>query len=560
MRLAIVGGGPTALYLFKRLLEGSETELSVDIFERSDHLGCGMPYGQQGAADEHITNVSGNEIPELMTDVADWVKSVPKDTLDKYNIDAGRFNDYKVLPRLLFGQYLCDQFGLLQKRAKEAGLEVNVYYRTRVDNIKDLPKLQQVQIILSDEQQITFDKAIICTGHLWPKQFEDDVPGWFDSPYPPEKIAIKLNHTVAIRGASLTAVDAIRTLARHNGEFTKDEDGKLSYEIHPGSENFRIVLHTRNGLLPAVRFHLEDSHLGKDTVLQPEIIRQQRQLNAGFLPLDFVFEENFKKGIREHDPGCYEEIKGLSMEEFVERVMQAREDYDPFELLKTEYREAERSIEKRKSIYWKEQLAILSFAMNYPAKYFSAEDRLRLEKTLMPLISLVIAFIPQSSAETLMALHDAGRLSMKVVAEDDEPKPGTEGGADYADVHYPLFIDCVGQPHLAFDEIPFPGLRENQTISPARLRFRDADAGQELLDEGNERVSLDRDNNYYLKVPGLAINDQFQPLDLYDALNDRIYIMAVPFIGGYNPDYSGLDFSEAASKIVVDALLTQRPA
>lgn len=49
------------------------------------------------------------------------------------------------------------------------------------------------------------------------------------------------------------------------------------------------------------------------------------------------------------------------------------------------------------------------------------------------------------------------------------------------------------------------------------------------------------------KSDDLAIND-----------NDRIYIMAVPYIGGYNPDYSGLDFSEAAFAAIVKTLLPKR--
>lgn len=32
-------------------------------------------------------------------------------------------------------------------------------------------------------------------------------------------------------------------------------------------------------------------------------------------------------------------------------------------------------------------------------------------------------------------------------------------------------------------------------------------------------------------------------------------MMAVPYIGGYNPDYSGLNFSEEASATIVKALL-----
>jgi hypothetical protein len=358
---------------------------------------------------------------------------------------------------------------------------------------------------------------------------------------------------VAIRGASLTAVDAVRTLARHNGRFEKDEKGLLHFFANAESPDFRIVLHTRNGFLPAVRFHLEDSHLGKDSGLSPDKVAANRSANNGFLSLDYVFEENFKAGIREHDPECYRQIKEMSMEEFVSHRMSLREESDPFDMLKAEYAEAERSIARHRSVYWKEQLAILSFTMNYPAKYFSAEDWLRLEQTLMPLISVVIAFIPQSSAEMLMALHEAGRLTMVTVGENSEPVPGRDGGVDYAGLHYPLFIDCIGQPHLNFQAIPFDGLKKSG--SPARLRFLDADKGQQLSSIHDKRIFTDKDGSYYLTVPGLAINDSFQLMDTYNGLNDRIYVMAVPFIGGFNPDYSGLDFGEAAAEKVAQALL-----
>ena len=85
---------------------------------------------------------------------------------------------------------------------------------------------------------------------------------------------------------------------------------------------------------------------------------------------------------------------------------------DPFDLFKGEYIEAEKSIKRKESVYWKEMLATLSFAMNYPAKYFSAEDMLRLQKTLQPLISIVIAFVPQTSVKEMLALHNAGLLEL----------------------------------------------------------------------------------------------------------------------------------------------------
>lgn len=564
LKVAIIGGGPSGLFMFKRLTESGLQNLSVNVYEKGDCLGAGMPYSHAGAADEHVTNVSGNEIPQLPTTVSDWIKSVPKDTLDKYHIDPSRFNEYKVLPRLLFGQYLSHQFNLLLKQAKGAGIETAVHYNSPVADIRDNPEQEMVSVILANGNEIMYDRVIICSGHLWPKKHEGKVTNWFDSPYPPKKISQHANYPVAIRGASLTAIDAVRTLARHNGEFVKDDKGILHFIPAAESPDFRVVLHSRNGLLPAVRFHLEDTHLGKDTVLDEATIRQQMNENDGFLPLDFVFEHNFKDGIRENDPAFYQKIKDMRMEAFVKFIMDGREQRDPFELLKAEYAEAERSIKQHKSVYWKEMLAILSFAMNYPAKHFSAEDMLRLQKTLMPLISVVIAFVPQSSAETLMALYDAGKLSMVTVGEDSEVEPDENGGAVYHytdedgkrhEAYYKLFVDSIGQPHLSFSQLPFPGLRDSRTISPARLRFRDPKHGQALMAQGNPDIVTGSDGQFYLTVPGLAINDHFQPLDSYNALNDRIYIMAVPFIGGYNPDYSGLDFSEAASKIILNSLL-----
>lgn len=561
-RIAILGGGPSGLFMFKRLVESKRTDISITIFERKNRLGAGMPYSIDGANDEHITNVSGNEIPILVTSLADWVKTVSKDTLDKFHIDPKRFNEYKVLPRLLFGQYLTAQFDLLQKQAKETGIEYDVRYNSIVTDIIDQPEKEQVVVVIDNEEKIEFDNIIICTGHNWPHQHEGKVPNYFDSPYPPVKLALQLNHPVAIKGSSLTAVDAVRTLARHNGAFSKDKNGILSYQLYNGSPDFKLVLHTRNGMLPAVRFHLEDSHLSNDALLSKEEIAVHIKGNNGFLSLDYIFEKDFKAPILIKEPEFHERIKNMGMEEFVTHMMELRENLNPFQLLKAEYAEAEKSIKQKRSVYWKEMLGVLSFALNYPAKHLSAEDMQRLQKTLTPLISIVIAYIPQSSSEELLALHQAGVLSLIPVGDDSKVEAVAEGGATYhytdengkeKVVHFDTYIDCVGQPHLAFEQFPFKSLLSEKTISPARLKFASAAEGQKAIDDGKD-VILDNHGDYYLKVSGISINDHFQIVDAYGAFNNRIYIMAVPYIGGYNPDYSGLDFSEEASSAIIERL------
>jgi uncharacterized NAD(P)/FAD-binding protein YdhS len=562
-RIAILGGGPSGLFMFKRFLEATSTKIAITIFEKKNNLGAGMPYSAEGANDEHITNVSGNEIPDLVIPLADWIKTVPKDTLDKYHIYVDRFNEYKVLPRLLFGQYLKAQFGMLLKQAKERGIDVEVHYNSAATDVIDYPEQELVLVEINNGQKFEFDHVIICSGHSWPITNEGKVPNYFDSPYPPAKLRLKLNHTVAITGSSLTAIDAVKTLARYNGTFEKDKHGRLFYQLGDDSPDFRLVMHSRTGMLPAVRFHLKDSHLGNKPLAGENEVKAHIAANGGFLSLDYIFEKDFKEPIREVDPGFYKQVKDMQLEDFVAFIMQYREDEDPFQLLKAEYAEAEESIKKRQSVYWKEMLGVLSFALNYPAKHLSAEDMQRLQKTLMPLIAIVIAYTPQSSADELIALHNAGVLQLIEVGDDSKVEAAPEGGATYhytdragkgQSVYFNTYVNCIGQPHLTYDGFPFKSLRDKHTITQARLKFRSAEAGSKALADGKD-VTQDQHGNYYLKVSGVAINDVFQIVDAYGALNERIYIMAVPYIGGYNPDYSGLDFCQQASAIIIKSLL-----
>lgn len=155
----------------------------------------------------------------------------------------------------------------------------------------------------------------------------------------------------------------------------------------------------------------------------------------------------------------------MKIEDFVAEMMKLREELDPFQLLEAEYVQAAKSIKRKESIYWKEMLGVLSFAMNYPAKYLSAEDMQRLQHSLLPLISIVIAYVPQSSCEELLALHEAGVLEMISVGDKGEVVPDLEkGGIVYhfedetgreQAKYYQTYVDCVGQPHLNYLQFPF---------------------------------------------------------------------------------------------------------
>ncbi len=563
-RIAILGGGPSGLFMYKRLVEANRQDFEIHIFERKGQLGLGMPYSEEGACDEHITNVSDNEIPQMVSSIEEWVKIAPASLLQRFNINPHNFNEYKVLPRLFFGNYLNAQFSLLQAKAEKAGISTIIHPESNVKDLIDKPGFDEVWVDVSGKGIIKFEVVIVCTGHHWPVKHEGKVSGYYDAPYPPAKLAMKLNHPVAIKGSSLTAIDAIRTLSRHNGVYEEAKDGVLSYHLARESSGFRMMMHSRSGLLPAIRFHLEDSHLMNDALLSEEDIAAHRVQNEGFLSLDFIFEKNFKEMFRDKDPAFHQYIQNMTIEEFVDAMMELRERLDPFQLFRAEYAEAEKSIKRKESVYWKEMLAVLSFAMNYPAKHLSAEDMLRLQKVLMPLISIVIAFAPQSSSRELLALHEAGVLDLVAVGAESTIEPMDEGGVTYhytdeagkdQAVYYQTFINCVGQPHLSFDQFPFKSLVNDGTLSPASLKFRSAKCAKEWMSSGDEKMILEANGEYRLKVPGVTINDVFQVVDSYGAFNPRIYIMAVPYIGGFNPDYSGLDFCEAASAKIIESLI-----
>ncbi|MEO7522685.1 MAG: FAD/NAD(P)-binding protein, partial [Ferruginibacter sp.] len=551
----------------KRLVESKNPLLDITIFEKKDEPGPGMPYSDEGACREHVTNVSDNEIPSIISHMKEWINTASPELLNTFDMKPATFNEYKVVPRLFFGEYLSAQFKLLLNIANQSGIVTNLIRNTSVTNMEDNPEEKKVKVYTGNDSGYEFDLVVICTGHTWPKKHEGEVEGWFDSPYPPSKLNIKTNYPVAIRGASLTALDAVKTLARQNGTFIKNEDHSLTYIPAEDSIDFKLVLHSIHGLLPGIRFHLEDPHLSVVSEFTEEEANKIMEANEGFIPLDYMFKRNFIEPLRLQKPAFYEQVKDMDLESLVTYLMDLRLRLDAFVLFKAEYAEAEKSIKRHQSVYWKEMLATLSYALNYPAKHMSAEDMLRLKKILMPLISIVIAFVPQSSCRELIALYDAGVLDIISVDHESKVEPGETGGAIYThksaageqqDRKYKMFIDAIGQAPVMYEHFPFEGLKRKGTVSEAFFKFKNAEAAEKESSLGNKQVIQITEEDFYLKVPGININDHFQVLDKFGAYNNRIYVMAVPLIAGLNPDYSGLDFCETASGTIVKSMFNEK--
>lgn len=558
--IGIIGGGPAALFVVKHLVSENIYPQTLYIFEKGKRLGAGMPYSQEGAAKEHVANVSSNELPELPETFSAFIQRKPyphhPDFSDYHNI-----NEYKVIPRLILGDYLEEQFKILLNTARKMGVEVKVCTETTVTDIRKKNNL--FEIVTDNDQTYSCSAAIICTGHHWPKKFEGNTSGWYDSPYPPSKFSGPTNYPIAIRGTSLTAVDAVKTLARLNGTFS-EENNEVIYTLHEGSSDFSLTLFSKRGYLPALRFHSEGSAFSEGWIMSQEEIYDYKEKNGGFVDLNYVFERNFKQPLRKKNEKFYNEIKDLTIEQFVEKMLSLRDELDSFELFKAEYYEAQKSIERHQTIAWKETLAAFSYAINYPAKHFSAEDMIRMKKTLLPLISVIIASLPQSSYREIIALYNKGLINLVSVDDESHVEPHLEEGAVYyytdhhsgdeKSDHYRMYIDAIGQQPVQFNDIPFSTLREEGLISSGYLKFKDTHTGMIQFEEDNRKILKMDSENYYLRVDGLNINDYFQALDYYGKATENLFIMAVPYIAGLNPDYSGLDFCDTAGKRVATSL------
>lgn len=561
--IALIGGGPAALFVVKHLMAEKIYPKELYIFEKSENLGSGMPYSHYGANFEHVANVSANELPELPQSFTDFVtKKDLKDYPDFVNKAGESINEYQVIPRLLLGNYLEDQFHHLLKTAGKHGVSIKVFKNTKVVDI-DRKNDDFFNVITESGDINKVSKVIICTGHQWSSENEIRSKGWYDSPYPPSKFNIASNHSVAIRGTSLTAVDAVKTLARLNGKYV-EENGGLKYLINEENKNFSITLFSKRGFLPALRFHSEGSPYSEGWIMSHDEIYEYKQKHNGFVDLDYVFNLNFKEPLRKKNEGFYQEIKDLTIEEFVNKMLELRERLDSFQLFRAEFAEAEKSIERHQTIAWKETLSAFSYAINYPAKHFSAEDMMRLRKTLLPLISVIIASLPQSSYKELIALYDAGILHLVSVNENSRIESHEEegiiyhytdeAGAEKSD-HYKLYIDAIGQQPVQFNDIPFEGLKNGRLISSGYIKFKDPEKGKSEFERDSSHIMKTEPDNYYLRVDGLNINDHFQALDYYGKATEDLYIMAVPYIAGLNPDYSGLDFCDTAGKRIVQSLV-----
>ena len=126
IKLAIIGSGATAIFLLKHLCDAQHfiraNVDSITIFEKSETLGMGMPYSPKTTDIYNLSNISSEEIPELMESFGDWLRSQDDDELKALNILERPIKDSEVYSRIALGKYLHAQYCALIANLKDIGL------------------------------------------------------------------------------------------------------------------------------------------------------------------------------------------------------------------------------------------------------------------------------------------------------------------------------------------------------------------------------------------------------------------------------------------------------
>ena len=197
-----------------------------------------------------------------------------------------------------------------------------------------------------------FSHAIMATGHVWSKDSEIR-PGYFSSPWPVSELGKIGQCSVGILGTSLSAIDAMVALSVARGTFRRGADEVLQYLPEPGSEEFKVTLMSRKGLLPEADFYHPVPYT-ELSICTPERIESliNRGAKEGLLDDAFML---FKAELAQADAEYAAKIKlaDLSLEEFCKAYFHDREACDTFDWAEQNLAEAKKNEEREFTVPWR---------------------------------------------------------------------------------------------------------------------------------------------------------------------------------------------------------------
>lgn len=395
---ALIGAGPTSLYTFKHLLDLGGKSRSICIYEKSEYLGRGMPYNSDWCGKDALANIASFEIPPLCQTLVEWLELRSNEQLGQLGVERADISDRTFYPRDVLGAYFEDQFRQLVMKAKRKGWNIDVRCNTEVTDIEDIDSHVQVHSITLDKASTdAFDHVVIATGHEFNKHPNHSR---FVSPWPVSNVKAIEPGNVGIRGSSLTAVDAVITLANTYGTFTRDAQGALHYVPDAGTDALQMTMLSRHGLIPQADFYFDYAkqpllHFSEAVV--HEAITAALQDGSKQHVLDTLFAQ-FKKQLHATDPHFAEKIglDAMTLEAFCEHYYENRGG-DVFANARIDLEDAQKGYAEKTIDPWRFALLRMGELFASACPFFCAEDLQRFNATLKPLFMDNYGCIPHEA-------------------------------------------------------------------------------------------------------------------------------------------------------------------
>lgn len=545
--IALIGSGPTAIYTLRGLL-ASARPLTISIFEKQAVAGKGMPYHPAVNDRAMLANIASIEIPPIGETLVDWLHRQSDAELERLRVERSAIGERAFYPRVVLGEYFKSQFDRLVAEGVARGHAIEVRAGHEVADIALGSDDIRLTVTRPDEppQHYAFGHVVMATGHSFADVTEVK-PGYFASPWPAYLLKTIPAGPVGILGTSLSAIDAMVTVATRHGSFYHDEAGLLEYQPASGSQDLRISLMSRKGMLPEADFYFaipyEPLSICTEAAIEALVESGREDL------LDAVFEL-FARELTVCDPDYASKLglAHLTVETIGEAYFAERESQEPFVWAARNLAEARQNYESRTTIAWRYAILRMHEVVAEVVPHLNAGDLKRFHRHFKSLFVDNYATVPHASIERILALRRAGALDIVKLGSDYELDTDTcDRGAIVAwpegRVHFDAFIDATGQGRLSASDIPFPGLVNQGVVGKAKVR-----TGANLI-VGDEVGGQE-------EAGGVGLDACYR-LEFHQPLCNRLYCLALPFLLHQFPFVQGITSSFELGETVAKAILAE---
>lgn len=475
--VAIIGSGPSAIYTLQALLR-ERRDCRITVFEAGETAGVGTPYDPSTTPVSMLANIASIEIPPVGVSLLSYLYTRSDDQLAVVGISRSDLTEREFYPRIAIGAYYRDRLAALVDDGNLRGNDVRIMARHQVVDIVPNGATVDVRFVCDGQTSSQrFDKVVLATGHTAVSRPTSRLPRSTD-----EIVADALS--IGILGSSLSAIDAVVSIAGERGHFSNE-----GYHLRSGAVPFLVTLMSRGGHLPEADFYCPLPAIPHDGFTS-QVVTEIAGNSAPGGVLAGVFRQ-FKAILAIADPAYASAIDLDSLDEasFAPAYFSNREVCDPFDWARENLEEARRNHRAKYTVPWR--YAILrsheAFAACLPA--LDIDELTTFNSGMRRVFADNYAAVPPASIERLLALRDAGALAIAKLSDKYELQCDADSGSftvtNGSDrLSFDAILDARGQVAADDDDFPFPTLRSmllaNRDVDDRRDRAVEIDAGYRM--------------------------------------------------------------------------------